>query len=140
MPAGEETRAGVIDAMLDGAGGAAQADGDEKKCGSADGQVDVKDPAPGKQVGDNSTEKRPGHTAGGEDGAEETLVAAALAGRDQIADCRLSEGEQAARAEPLEGTEENQLHHGLREAAEDGAEKENADGPRRRAACAHTCR
>ena len=125
--AGEKGRADVIDAMFDDVAVGPQPNGDEKKRRGADGQVNVKDPAPGKGIGDEAAEDRSRHAARGEDGAEEALVASALARHDQVAHGGLRKGDESARAEALEGAKKNELEHGLRQAAEGRADEEDDD-------------
>jgi hypothetical protein len=62
---------------------------DEAECNGADGQIDVEDPAPGQGVGQIAAEKRAGDAADREYAGEQSLIAAALARRYQVADRRL---------------------------------------------------
>jgi hypothetical protein len=59
--------------------------------------------------------------------AEEVLVAAALAGRHDVADDRLGRDHQAAGAQPLHRPEEDQLDHVLADPGEHGANEEQDD-------------
>jgi hypothetical protein len=77
--------------------------------GQADRQVDVEDPAPARPVGQPAAEQRPGHRRDAEHGPEVALVAAALAGRDDVADDAEGDREQPAAADALQGPEEDQL-------------------------------
>ena len=82
-------------------------DHDERE--HADRQVDVEDPAPGQVVDEEAAEQRADHRRDAEDGAEEALVAAALARRDDVADHGDRDHDQPAAAEPLERAEGDQL-------------------------------
>ena len=59
--------------------------------------------------------------------AEKTLVAAALARGDEIADHGDGDDHEAAAAYSFERAKGDQLHHVLREAAERGADKKDRD-------------
>ena len=68
----------------------------------ADRDVDVEDPAPGELLDEDAAEQRSDDARHAEHGAEEPLVAAALAGRDDVADDRLRADHQPAAAEALD--------------------------------------
>ena len=86
------------------------------------GQVDVEDPAPGELLDEDAAEQRPDDARDAEHRAEQPLVAAALAGRDDVADDRLRADHQPAAAEPLHGPERDQLDHALAEPGEHRAD------------------
>ena len=83
--------------------------GDDGERDDADGQVDVEDPAPAEVLGEEAAEQRPEHAGRAEDRAEQALVLAALARRDEVADDRHRQHHQPAAAEALEGAEGDQL-------------------------------
>jgi hypothetical protein len=58
------------------------------------------------------------------DAAEQALVAAALARRDDVPDDRHRDNDQAAAAEPLHRAEDDQLQHAPGEPAQRGADEE----------------
>jgi hypothetical protein len=93
----------------------------------ADRQVDVEDPAPGQVVHEEAAEQRPQDGRHAEDGAEETLVLAAVARRDDVADHGHRRDDQAAAADALERAEGDQLEHALGEPAERRADEEDHD-------------
>ena len=74
---------------------------------------------------EEAADQRTGHAREPEHGAEDALVAAAVAGRHDVADRRLRRHHQAATTEPLNSAEGDQLRHVLREAAEDRADQED---------------
>src|SRR5262249_13396164 len=73
----------------------------------SDRKVDVEDPAPGQVVDEEAAKEWTNHRRQAEDAAEEPLVAAALAWRDEVADRRDDENDEAAAAEPLPRPEPN---------------------------------
>ena len=83
----------------------------------AERQVDVEDPAPREVVDEEAAEQRAGDDRDAEDAAEEALVAAAVARRDEVADDGHRDDDQAAAAEPLDRPERDQLRHRLRQPA-----------------------
>jgi len=99
--------------------------GDDHERDGADRNVDVEDPAPGEVVDENATEQRADDARRAEDGPEQPLVAAPLAGRHDIADDRLGADEQAAPAEPLDRPEGDELGHRLAEPRQDGPDQED---------------
>ena len=68
----------------------------------AEREVDVEDPAPREVVDEEAAEQRADHGRDAEDGAEEPLVLAALARRDDVADDRDRRHDQPAAAEALD--------------------------------------
>ena len=91
----------------------------------AEREVDVEDPPPGEVVDEETAQQRACDDRDPEDGAEEPLVAAAVARRDEIADDGHREHEQPAAAEALHGAEGDQLRHGLRQTAQRRAGEED---------------
>ncbi len=83
----------------------------------ADRKVHIEDPAPRQVLDDHTSEQRAGDASEAKDGPEEPLIAPTLARRDDIADRRLHEHDQPAGAEPLHGTEGDQLGHRLGQSA-----------------------
>ncbi len=106
---------------------------DHHQRGEADRHVDEEDPAPAgdaEQVvaaGEEAADERAEHARRPEHRHEVAGVLGALARRDDVADDREHEREQAARAEALEGTERRELRHRRRERAERRAEDEHRD-------------
>jgi hypothetical protein len=123
----EQRGAGIIDAMRRALVRVLEPDGDQRQRSRADRQVNVEDPSPGERVGDDAAEERPRHAARGEDAAEQALVAAPFAWRDDVADGGLGQRHQASRAEPLQRAKEDQLEHGLRQPAQHRTDKKDAD-------------
>ena len=82
---------------------------DHEQGEASDGQVDVEDPAPGRVVDDEPADERTDDRRGGERGADQPLVAAAVARRDDLADRREREREEPAGADPLDGAEDDEL-------------------------------
>ena len=93
----------------------------------ADRQVDVEDPAPGEMVDEEAAEQRPDHRRDAEHAAEESLVLAALARRDDVADHGERGDDQAAGAQALQRAAGDQLRHVLGQAAQDRAGEEDQD-------------
>ena len=93
----------------------------------ADLQVDVEDPAAGQVVHEEAAEQRPQHGRHAEDGAEDALVLAAVARRDDVAPHGHGRDDQAAAADALHRTKRDQLEHALGEPAERRADEENHD-------------
>ena len=93
----------------------------------ADRQVDVEHPAPAQVVDEEPAKQRSDHARDAEHGAERALVLAALTGRDDVADDRLGQHDQAAAADALQGAERDQLAHAPRLTAEGGADQEDHD-------------
>src|SRR5262249_50624340 len=73
------------------------------------------------------SQQRPDHGRDAEDGAEEALVPASLARRDDVADHGDRRHEQAAAAQPLERAEGDQLGHVLADPPERRADEEDHD-------------
>src|SRR5687768_10314314 len=94
----------------------------------AEREVDVEDPAPGELRREVAAEQRAGDAGDAEDGAEDPLVAPAVARRDDVADDGLRGDHEPATAEALHGTEDDELQHRAAHAAEDGPDEEDADG------------
>ena len=93
--------------------------------GDADRQVDVEDPAPAQGGGEETAEQRSDHAGQSEHGAEQPLVAAAVARGHDVADrCHGADQEPPA-AESLERAERNQLGQGLSDAAQRRADEED---------------
>ena len=93
-----------------------------------DGDVDVEDPAPAQVVDEHAADQRPDHRGDPEHGHEQPHVAAALPGRDHVAEDGHGPDHQAAAAEPLHGTEDDQFDHRVAEPGERRADQEEDDG------------
>ena len=91
------------------------------------GHVDVEDPAPRGVVDQEAADQRPGDAADPEDRAEDALIAAAVARRDDVADDRLREDDEPAAAEALQRAEGDELAHALRLAAQRRPDEEDDD-------------
>ncbi len=78
-------------------------------------------------VDEEAAEQRADDGRDAEHGAEVALVLAPLAGRDDVADDGERDDHQAARTEPLQRAESDQLRHRLREAAERRPDEEDHD-------------
>ena len=88
--------------------------------------VDEEDPVPAEVVGDQAADGRTEQEADAEHGAEEALVLAALRRREDVGDDGQRDREQRAGAEALEAAEGEELPHLLAQAAEQGADQEDA--------------
>ena len=75
-------------------------------------------------VDEEAAEQRPGDGRDAEHRAEQALVTAAVARRDEVADDGHRDDHQAAAAEPLHGSEGDQLRHALRQPAQRRAGQE----------------
>lgn len=102
--------------------------GDDGERDDADGDVDVEHPAPAEVVHEQPAEQRSEDARSAEDATEQPLVLAAFAGRHDIADDRHRQHDQTAAAQPLEGPEDDQLPHVLRDTAQHRADQEDHDG------------
>ena len=122
-PAGEEHRAEVVDRVPHVLGGAVERDGDHRERGGPQRQVDVEDPPPREVLDEEAAEQRADHRRDAEDRAEEPLVLATLAGRDDVADHGHRRHDQPAAADALDRAERDQLPHVLREPAERRADR-----------------
>ncbi len=90
-------------------------------------QVDVEHPAP-RQVRDTeAADERPDHGGHGEHGPEEAHIAAAVAGRHDVADDGLRADHQSATTQPLERSEGDQLGHRVAEAGQCRPDHEDDD-------------
>ena len=89
--------------------------------------VDVEDVPPAEAVDEEAADQRPDHAGQAEGGAEVTLIAAALARRDHVADDREHQRHQPAAAEALNATERDEFVHALGGPAQHAAEDERDD-------------
>ena len=101
-PAGEQRRAEVVDLVLLRHRARAEGGADHDERDRTDRQVDVEDPPPREVVDEEPAEQRPDDGRDAEDGAEDALVAAAVARRDDVADDGDRGHDQAAGAEALQ--------------------------------------
>jgi hypothetical protein len=90
-------------------------------------QVDIKDPAPAQMFDKEAADQRPEHSREAEDAAKDSLVATALARREDIADRGHGDDDQPTPSEALQGAEGNELAHRPAEAAQRRAGKEQQD-------------
>jgi len=104
-----------------------QADRDEGDRDRADRKVQIEDPVPRQEIGDDAAEQRSGDRAAREHRAEHALIAAALARAEQIPDRDLRQRQQPAGAQSLHRPESDELVHGLRQAGEHRAQQEDSD-------------
>lgn len=125
---GDEEGAEVVDGVPGRTHRDVQHGRDHEQGDDPDRQVDVEHPAPGEVLGEETAEQRPEDAGGAEDGAEEALVLAALAGRHEVADDRHGQHHEAAAADALDRAEADELRHVLGDAAEGGADEEEDDG------------
>src|SRR5690606_15178834 len=123
----DERRAGVIDDVLAADQPEVQSRRDDGQRRGADRDVDVEDPVPADDVGEPATYQRTSHGGHAEDGAEVALVAAAVTRRDDVADDCEADRHETTAADTLDGAEDDQLRHVLRETAERGADEEDDD-------------
>ncbi len=93
-----------------------------------DRDVDVEDPTPGQLLDEDTPEQRPDHAGQPKHRAEQSLIAAAFTGRDDVADDRLGAHHQSAATKPLDGPEGDQLDHRTAEPGQYGADQEDDDG------------
>jgi hypothetical protein len=102
-------------------------DRDDGQRDGTDREVYVEDPMPGQLVDEDAAEQRADDACEAEDRAEQTLVAAALARRDDVADDRLRADHQPAAPEALHGPKRDQLGHRLAQARKRRAREEHDD-------------
>ena len=126
-PVASSARAQVVDAVMDVVGAGVERHPDHDQRDRSDRQVHVEDPAPGQVVDEEAAQQRADHGRHAEDGAEESLVAAALAGREDVADDRQRQHDQPAAAQALQGAERDQLGHVLADSAQHRADQEQHD-------------
>ena len=79
---------------------------DDREGDQADGQVDEEDPVPAEVLRQPAAQQRAEDGRDAEHGAEQALVLAALAGREQVTDDRERDGEDGAGADTLDAPEE----------------------------------
>ena len=101
--------------------------GDHGERGRPDRKVDVEDPPPGQVVDEKAAEQGADHGREPEDGAEEALVAAAVARRDDVPDDGHRHDQEPAAAESLQRAEGDQLRHVLADPAQRRADQEDDD-------------
>src|SRR5690606_19104439 len=89
--------------------------------------VDPERPAPARALGEPAAEQRPGDRGDGEDRAHDAHVLAPLTGGDDVGDGRLGQDDEAATAEALDGTGDDERRHAARERADDGPHHEEPD-------------
>jgi len=94
------------------------APGPRRSADHADGQVDVKHPAPGEAVGKIAAQRRADDGGEAEHRTGETLPLAALGRRKDIADDGEGVGHRRAAADALKRAEENWLRHIARQPAQ----------------------
>jgi hypothetical protein len=124
---GQHCRAGVVDDVMHTAEPARHLTGDHDERNQPDRHVDVEDPAPGQVVDEHPAEQRAHNARHAEDGTEQAHVAAAFAGRDDVADDRLRADHQTTAAEALDRAERDELDHGVAEPGQNRAGEEDHD-------------
>ncbi len=100
----------------------------EDKRADGDRQIDPEDPAPCQMIDEEAAENRTDDARDGEGAGDVGLVAAALAGRDDVGDRRMRHRQQPAAAQPLEGAKADELRHRGGEAAQHRGQQEDHDG------------
>ena len=93
----------------------------------AQGQVDVEDPVPRQAVGDEAAQGGADDRREAEDPGHDSLVLAALGGREQVAYGGQGHGHDAAAADALDGAKGDELVHRLAEAGQYRSNQEDAD-------------
>ena len=124
---GEERGAEIVDRVLQALRGRVERGSDDEKGDDADRHVDVEDPAPRQVVDEEAPDERPDDRGDAEDSAEQSLVAAAVARWDDVADDRDRDDDEPSGAEALQGPEDDQLRHVLREPAQHRSDEEDDD-------------
>ncbi len=125
--AGERRRTEIVDRVPHVLRARVEHGADDEQRERADRQVHVEDPAPAEVVDEEAAEQWADHGRHTENRAEHSLVAPALARRNEVADDGNRRDEESAGAESLERAEADQLDHVLRDAAERGADEEDDD-------------
>ena len=105
-----------------------EADADQHDRDRADRQVDVENPVPGQRVGNHTPEQWAHHATSGKHAGEQALIPPAFPWRNQVADDGLRQRNQAARAQTLHGSEDDQLGHRARQAAQRGPSEKDRNG------------
>lgn len=123
----EQSRTGEIDGVPHPVTRAWQRDCNHRQRKRSQGKVDVEDPAPGKVCGEVPAQERPRHAGNAEHRAENALVLAPFARRNDVAHYSLRGDHYAAATQPLHRAEQNQLHHVAAQPAEHGTQQEDAD-------------
>jgi hypothetical protein len=101
---------------------------DDEQRERAERQVQPEDPAPGRRVRERAAQQRPGDRRERPHRADEPLVAAALAGREEVCDRRLGEREQPAGAEALHDARPHELADVLGDRAQQRSDEEDRYG------------
>ncbi len=126
-PTCEQRRAEVVDDVVHPIGGRVERRADDDEREHSDGQVDVEDPPPREVVDEEPSDERADDGRDAEDCAEEPLVPAAIARRDDVPDHRDRDDDEAAGTEPLQCTERDELGHVSALSAQRGADEEDDD-------------
>ena len=124
----QQRGAGVVDPVTHPGEGEVEHDARHAEGDPSDGDVHVEAPPPGQVLCEQSPDGRTGDGRDGEDGVHVALVLRPDPGRQHVADDRHHLREDAARAEALDGTEDDQLDHGVGEPGQDRAQQEDHDG------------
>ena len=124
---GEQRGAAIVERGAAARAGARERPADDQDRQNAERQVDVEDPAPAQMLDEIAADQRPEHGRDAEHAADQTLIPAALARRDDVADHRHRRDHQPAAAEPLHGAERDQLAHRAAEAAQRRADEKQHD-------------
>jgi hypothetical protein len=123
----EQNRAGIIDRVAAPRRARRQHGGDHHHRQNAGRQIDEKNPAPAQLIDEKAADQRADDGRDAEHRAEKTLVTAALARRNEVADHGDGNDDEAAAAYAFERAKGDQLHHVLREAAQRGAHEKHRD-------------
>ncbi len=127
MPTESSPAPEPVDAVLGALLRQVQAQVEPDQCGAAQREVHVEGPAPAEVVGDDAAGERPGDHRECHNTGHEALVTAPFARRHEVTDDRHCADEQAARTEPLQRAEADQLAHARRHAGQGRADHEDHD-------------
>ena len=100
---------------------------DHRQRHQPDRQVDVEDPSPRHRLHDQPAQQRAADARDAEHRAEQSLVAPPFARRHDVADHRLNQDDEPARAQALHGAEADQLGHRMCLTAQRGPRQEHDD-------------
>lgn len=101
---------------------------DPDETDSHDGQVEIKDPAPGIYLGEGTANQWTRHATDGPDDTDESEVVASLAERHHVGDDDFRDGDDASPSSTLDGTADKHLGEILGYRADDGADGEAGQG------------
>ena len=125
QPGGQQARPEVVDRVAHALGDRRQRQREHDERRDPERDVDEEDPAPREMGREEAADQRACDAGEAEDRAEDALVAATVARRDDVSDRRLCRHHQAAAPEPLHRPERDQLGQVLRDPAQDRADQEH---------------